>query len=94
MYLTKNAELNDMITYGSKRNHRKYFTGKQIKDVALACLQEDAGIICCYIRKTELENFVNKYVCCDRPLSNTALYSLSWCGKDMDELWCFRKKED
>ena len=76
-------EFDDMITYGI----RKYYTGKQIKDIITRCLSDETIVE--YQRK-ELVDFANKYIHSKYPLADNTLYSLSWDRDDMNKLKCYK----
>ena len=81
-------EFAGMVTYyrfGLKR--RKYYTGKQIKDIITRCLSDET--IVGYQRK-KLVDFANKYIHSKYPLADNTLYSLSWDRDDMNELKCYK----
>ena len=78
-------EFGGMVTYAFGLKHRKFYTGKQIKDIITRCLSDET--ITGYKRR-ELVDFANKYIHSKYPLANNTLYSLHWSGDDMDELKC------
>ena len=86
-------EFESMITYGSYKKGcpRKYYSGKQIKDIIKKCL-DDGTII--GNRRSELLAFKEKYMDSKYPISDNNLYSLSWYGNSMDELRCYKKQDN
>ena len=85
-------EFENMISYGSYRygqDIRKYYSGKQIKDIIKKCL--DDGTVD-GSRRLELITFKEKYMDSKYPISDNNMYSLSWYGNDMVELRCYKKQ--
>ena len=89
------AELEDMISYGRER---KYFTGRQIKDIINRCLTDEMTL---GSRKKELEAFKESYISCKYPLSNNGLYMLKWKEESSSMLKsyniglkCYKRKEN
>ena len=80
-------EFESMITYGFHFKCRKFYTGKQIKDIITRCLSDETVM---RNRRKELVDFANKYIHSKYPLADNTLYSLSWSGDDMDELKCYK----
>ena len=80
-------EFGGMVTYAFGLKHRKFYTGKQIKDIITRCLSDET--ITGYKRR-ELVDFANKYIHSKYPLADNTLYSLSWDGDDMAELKCYK----
>ena len=80
-------EFESMLTYGSHFKCRKFYTGKQIKDIITRCLSDETVV---RNRRKELVDFANKYIHSKYPLADNTLYSLSWDGDDMTELKCYK----
>ena len=80
-------EFESMVSYGFGLKSRKFYTGKQIKDIITRCLSDET--IVGYQRR-ELVDFDNKYIHSKYPLANNTLYSLFWSGVNMDELKCYK----
>lgn len=76
-----------MVTYGFHFKYRKFYTGKQIKDIITHCLSDETIV---RNRRKELVDFDNKYIHSKYPLADNTLYSLSWNVDNMDELKCYK----
>ena len=87
MYISNYSEFEDMVSY-SKYN-KKYFTGKQIKDIVQKCLDDETVI---GGRRKELNAFTEKYINSKYPLNDNGLYCIFWIGKNYDELKCCKSK--
>ena len=91
MYMSAQAKLNDMISWTKRYSGKKWCTGKDIKEAILKCLSEEDSF---YFKKNELLRFKERYIDSQYPLSDTKWYSLSWYGKEMDELRCYKAEEE
>ena len=72
VYEELHAKLRDMISWSN--NDQKYYTGREIKDIVTKCIESEKNL---GIKIREHNEFYDRYVASEFPLSNNSLYCIT-----------------